>query len=56
MQEIANNRIAYGYGFSTPGITINLTFNAGAFSLSFGGMVGSTAGDTGSHSHPLVYR
>ncbi len=56
VQELAYNRIAYGYGFSTPGITINLTFNAGAFSLSFGGMIGSTAGDTGSHSHPLVYR
>ena len=52
VSEVDLNTIAYGYGFSTPGITISLTFTGQIYTLSFSSTLGSTAGDTGWHTHP----
>ncbi len=54
VEKTGKNTIAYGYGFATPLVTINLTFNHPSFNLSFSTIWGSTAGETGSHSHPLL--
>lgn len=53
VKETSTNTIAYGYAFSTPFITINLSFERSGYSLSFSSMIGSTAGETGAHTHPL---
>jgi hypothetical protein len=54
VSEIGNNTIAYGYGFSTPLITINITLTGSNYNVSFGSMIGSTSGGNGQHSHPLT--
>lgn len=49
--EIEYNKIAYGYGLSTPLVDITLTYESGAYSLSFSTSLGSKVGDTGTHTH-----
>lgn len=49
--EIAYNKIAYGYGLSTPLVDITLTYNSGSYTLSFSTSLGSKVGDTGTHTH-----
>jgi len=50
VSEVSNGVIAYGYGMSTPFITITLTYTAGNYTLTFSTMLGSTMGGTGQHS------
>lgn len=51
-----SNTIAYGYGFSTPYITIKLEFSQNSYNVTFTGSgIGSKSGGQGSHTHPLTY-
>lgn len=56
VSAIDHNTIAYGYGFSTPYITINLKFTGQTYEVSFTGSgFGSQSGGQGTHTHPLTY-
>ncbi len=52
VKALGSNAIAYGYGFSTGTITINLTFSYPGYQLTFSGALGSKSGGVGQHSHP----
>jgi hypothetical protein len=49
---ISYNTITYGYGMSTPLISISITLKGSSYEVNFSGSIGSTAGGEGQHSHP----
>jgi hypothetical protein len=53
VSQISSNTIAYGYGMSTPYISITITFSGQNYSVQFSTMIGSTIGGSGQHTHPL---
>jgi hypothetical protein len=50
VKAVNNRTIAYGYGMSTPFISITLSYANGHYTLNFSSTLGSTMGGTGQHT------
>jgi hypothetical protein len=51
---VNSNTIAYGYGLSTPYISISITLTGSNYTVSFSTTIGSHCGGSGQHTHPLT--
>jgi hypothetical protein len=54
VSEVSSNTIAYGYGLSSPYITISITLTGSNYTVSFSTTIGSHCGGNGQHSYPLT--